>query len=198
MITALALAIALRPAATGLTGGSFHCVATHESYQKPTDTLDFEGIRYGTCCASCASSFLKDPKKMIAADQKLGKLFGESLFDVVSGARITETGANAHADYKGIRYLFTSKEEAKMFEKNPAAYTVAPKKELVHCPVFDRDIANIASAAGYVDFKGVRYYVCCHSCLNAMHHDAAKYVAKFASQVTAAKADKNAQISGAG
>lgn len=192
MIATLLTAALLAGPATGLTGGAFHCVSTHDAYNKPFETVDYKGIRYGTCCAGCAPQFVRNPDVMIAEDQKLGKLFGESLFDMVSGARISESGAKAHIDYKGIRYLFATKENEKTFKADPAKYTQSPKKELLHCPVFNENIANIVSAGGFVDYKGTRYYVCCGSCLAEMHKDAAKYVAKFDSQVRVAKAEKNA------
>lgn len=192
MIAALLSIAVLSGPANGLSGGVFHCVSTHDSYPKPFETVDYKGIRYGTCCAGCAPQFERHPDEMIAQDKKLGKLFGESLFDMVSGARISEAEGKFHYDYQGIRYLFASKANEATFKADPAKFTKAPTKELLHCPVFNENIANIVSAGGFVDYKGTRYYVCCDSCLEAMHKDAAKYVAKFASQVKAASPEKNA------
>ncbi len=193
MIAPLIATILVSSPSTGLTGGIFHCVSTHDAYDKPFDTIDYKGIRYGTCCAGCAPQFDRHPDAMIAADKKLGKLFGESLFDMVSGKRITEKESKSHFDYQGIRYLFQSTHDEALFKSSPTKYTQAPKKELLHCPVYDQDIANIADAGGFVDFKGTRYYVCCSDCLAAMHKDVSKYVAKLESKAKTAQPEKNAK-----
>lgn len=147
------------------------CPITGEAVTTSAGTIDFAGVRFLMCCAGCPEEFKKDPEKAIKAPSLKGKTFGESLFDPISNARITEKAAKASSDYNGIRYFFATTAEKETFDATPAKYTKAPAKEVLFCTVAGHAIKNYASAGGFVDIKGTRYYTCCGNCLAKLKAD---------------------------
>src|SRR5450631_2273117 len=93
-----------------------HCVLTGDAYDKPAETIDYKGIRYGTCCGGCGGTFIANPEKLLAEDVKKNILVGVSLFDPVSGARIEARTDTPTSVYKGVRYLFSNADEKKTFD----------------------------------------------------------------------------------
>lgn len=184
LVTTLLSLVAM---STGHASDTMHCVMTGEAYAKPAETIDYKGVRYGTCCGGCGGDFIAKPDEALAKDAKANVLVGVSLFDPVSGARIEEKAAAANATYKGVKYYFATTDEKATFEAHAAKFATAPTKEVMHCPVQDKAVASYAAAAGYVDVEGVRYYLCCAGCLGAMHKDAAQYIGKVASMIQPAK-----------
>jgi len=126
--------------------------------------MDYHGVRYPFCCGSCPSAFQKEPDKIISSDKNKGKTIGVSLFDPVSGARITVAKAKFSSDKDGVRYLFATEDEQKTFDAEPAKYTAVPAKESLYCPVQKSKISGYAAAGSYRDYNGVRYYFCCNAC----------------------------------
>jgi YHS domain-containing protein len=146
--------------------------------------IDYNGVRSTTCCGSCPAAFKSAPAKALASKNLEGKLVGISLFDPVSGARISEKDAKGgFSDYKGTRFYFASADEKTSFDASPKKFGTAPTKEALFCPVFSAPIKDYASAGGYVDVAGTRYYVCCGSCLAKMKADAATYTVKATDKV---------------
>jgi YHS domain-containing protein len=160
---------------------------TGDAYAKAAETIDYKGVRYGTCCAGCGGEFVKNPDESLATDIKKNILVGVSLFDPVSGARIDAKTDTPSSTYKSVKYYFAKADEKTTFDANPAKFTAAPAKEVLHCPVQNDKIENYAAAGGYVDVAGVRYYVCCGDCLAALQKDPAQYTPKVASLVQSAK-----------
>lgn len=186
MLLTLVSLIAFAPTS----GDVFHCVKTGDAYTKPAEVIDYKGVRYGTCCGGCGPMFEKDPEGTLKETAGKGLLVGTSLFDPVSGARIKETSDEPSSIYKGVKYFFANAGEKTTFDAAPARYTTAPAKELLHCPMQNADIKSYASAGGYVDYGGVRYYVCCADCLSMMHKDPASHTSAFADKATTAKPEE--------
>jgi YHS domain-containing protein len=135
--------------------------------------FEYGGAKYTVCCGGCAPAFKAQPKKYATNDKAT---VGEFLFDPVSGARLDwSKTALPSTDYKGLRYRFASKENQAIFAKEPAKFTKTPEKESLVCPISGEDIDGTSNAAGYVDFKGVRYYVCCTGCLPELKEATEKY-----------------------
>src|SRR5665213_2656371 len=84
-----------------------HCVITGETYNKAAETVDYKGVRYGTCCPGCGPTFEASPDKVLADDLKKNNLIGLSLFDPVSGARIEANADAPSSIYHGC-LLYTS------------------------------------------------------------------------------------------
>ena len=41
----------------------------------------------------------------------------------------------------------------------------------LYCPIMKSKIRSEADAVGYVDYEGIRYYMCCESCLTMAKND---------------------------
>jgi len=179
--------VSLVSLASGHASDSMHCVVLGDAYVKAAETIDYKGVRYGTCCGGCGGDFIAKPDAILAEDAKKNFLVGMSLFDPVSGVRIEAKADAANSIYKGVKYYFSTTDEKAKFDATPAQFTAAPMKEVLHCPVQNDAIANYAAAGGYVDVAGVRYYVCCASCLSMLNKDPGQYTGKVASMVQTAK-----------
>ncbi|HWD40437.1 MAG TPA: hypothetical protein VG944_16425 [Fimbriimonas sp.] len=152
---------------------------------KPGETIEYAGIRFATCCTDCGGTFKKDPAKALKASAEKGKTVGVFLFDPITHARIDDKKAVGFSDYKGVRYEFKSEDEKKTFDADPKKYTARPEKEALFCPVYKTKIGAYYQAGGYVDAGGVRYYVCCDSCLAQMGQEPSKFTANAANEVKA-------------
>src|SRR3989440_920379 len=137
--------------------------------------VDYKGVHYIFCCAMCPGAFAKNPEKAINADKNKGQTIGESLFDPISRARISEKDAKAISDYNGVRYLFASGDEKKTFDATPLQYTATPAKEALYCPIEKEAINGYASAGSYRDVNGVRYFFCCNGCPQKFDANPAQY-----------------------
>ncbi len=169
----------------GLAGlqAPLHCPATLEAVTgKPAITMEYGGALFGTCCGGCDSPFIADPKGLIAIAIKANKTVGAFEYDPISGVRIDPAKAAGFSDYKAIRYYFKSADEKKSFDEAPAKFVGDVKAEAYFCPLmkFEMDSKDVG---GYVDYKGVRYYQCCESCVNKFKADPAKYAANAAKAV---------------
>jgi YHS domain-containing protein len=179
--------VSLVTLAGGHSSDSMHCVLTGDAYAKAAETIDYKGVRYGTCCGGCGGDFIAKPDAILAEDVKKNILVGLSLFDPVSGERIEAKPDSPSSIYKSVKYYFAKADEKATFDATPAKFTAAPTKEVLHCPVQNDAIANYAAAGGYVDVDGVRYYVCCASCLAMLQKDPSQYTGKVASMIQTAK-----------
>ncbi len=183
VITVLSLALGLQQAALVCPAMPNNAVSG-----KGAEVFDYQGVRYSTCCAGCEAAFKKDPAASLKAIVASGKSSGVSLFDPITGSKIAAKDSKFSEDYKGIRYYFTSEEEKKTFDASPKKYTTVPAKEALYCPVYKVELKAYDKAEGYVDFKGVRYYVCCGHCMGEMKKDASKWVDNATSYVKASDA----------
>ncbi len=126
---------------------------------------DLNGVRYSFCCGGCKTNFEKAPEKFLKTSRSAGKTAGVLLFDPVSGNRLDhDKSIPAYSDLNGVRFLFEKEANKVAFDKDPKRYGSLPAKEALYCPVSKEVVASYADASGYVDHKGVRYYMCCPGC----------------------------------
>lgn len=136
----------------------------------------YGGLDFAFCCNGCDDAFAKDPQAAMAKASKTGKVYAEFMFDPVSHKRVLDVAkAAATVEYKGVRYRFNSVENKKKFEAKPSDFTAMPKNETLVCAVMGDAIQSIDAADSYVDYKGVRYYMCCGSCLAPMMKSPEKF-----------------------
>ena len=126
---------------------------------------DYNGVRYSFCCPACKGTFEKSPEKFVKASRESKKTAGAFLFDPVSGNRLEhDKSIGGHSDFGGVRFLFEKEENKALFDKDPKRYGSLLSKEALYCPVSKEAVPSYADASGYVDHKGVRYYMCCPGC----------------------------------
>lgn len=123
------------------------------------------GFEFHFCCGGCDAKFKADPNGSVKKAAAAKKTVGSSLFDPTTGLRIKPEAAKGWSDFKGIRYYFADEAGAAKFKKNPGSFTATPKQEVLYCVVAKEEIASYADSAGYLDRKGVRYYMCCPDCI---------------------------------
>ena len=160
-----------------------HCAVMQTNAANPKMAVEYAGMQVGICCGGCEGNLAKDPAKYLAQAAKTNTTIGEFLFDPISHQHIDFVVAKGTSDYKGVRYYFANAENKSKFDKEPAKFTVAPKKEVLTCPISGEAIENYSTSAGYYDANGARFYICCGDCVAKMATDGAKYA-------TAAKAAK--------
>jgi YHS domain-containing protein len=154
--------------ALALQGPALTCPVMLEEVDKNAKLMDYNGVRYAMCCDHCVAKFKNDTAKVLSNKKLEGSLVGYALFDPITGVRIEEKGSKAYSDYHSVRYYFASADEKKTFDTKPEAYTAAPKKEALWCPVMGHAVEDYATAGGYVNVGDTRYYVCCGDCLKKM------------------------------
>jgi len=169
MISILAATFILVPQATKaqqVTGPVVPvCPMTGEASTDAGKSVDYNGVRYTMCCGGCDAPFKKDPAAALKSDKLKGKVVGVSLFDPVSGARIEAKDAKSSVDFAGTRYFFSSVDERKEFDADPKKFTATPKQDALFCAVMGHELKDYATAGGYADIEGTRYYTCCTDCL---------------------------------
>lgn len=135
-----------------------------EAAMHKADFSDYNGVRYWYCCGGCKAQFEKEPAKF-AAQRAKGKASGVFLFDPVSGSRLAHDKAiHEFSDYMGVRFLFASAENKAAFDKDPKKYGTLPAKEALYCSPGKELVPSYGFSSGYVDHKGIRYYMCCAGC----------------------------------
>lgn len=146
-------------------------------------SYDYAGMRIGICCAGCDAKVKANPAQTLADAAKKGWTSAQTLFDPISGERALKVKATT--DYKGVRYAFVSAENKAKFDKDPAKFSKAPKKDLLTCVVANEDINGYANASNFIDAGDVRYYICCQGCLpKANGPEGKELFAKFAEKAT--------------
>lgn len=146
---------------------------------------EYAGMRLGFCCAGCETKMEADPVATLKNAAAKKWVVAEFMFDPVSGQRITPRGAKGKVEFGGVRYFFTTKENADAFKKNTAKYAAQPSKEcLAVCAVTQEEIGSYAKAGFYRDFEGVRYYICCGGCVPNFEKTPKVFAEKVADKVT--------------
>ncbi|MBS1721811.1 MAG: YHS domain-containing protein [Armatimonadetes bacterium] len=193
ILTSLFAAIAMVP--TTMSDDSLKCAVMLSPTKATSKAAEYAGARFPFCCGGCDSTFAKDPGKYLADAGKSGNTIGMFMFCPVSGERLDLEKVKETVDYKGMRYGFCCGDCKGMFEKDPAKYTKTPEKEVLACIVSGEKIASYSASAGFMDYEGVRYYVCCSECLPALKKDPAKFVAasKFTPSAPKAMAATNSK-----
>ena len=139
--------------------------------------VEYAGKRVSFCCEHCVEGFAKTPDKFLETSAKNKKTVAESYFDPTTGKKIKFDKARGQSDYMGVRYYFASADAKTKFDADPKKFTKAPKKEALYCPVMKADVASYSKADSYVDYDGIRYYMCCAGCYEPMSKEPAKFAA---------------------
>ncbi|MEX2244530.1 MAG: YHS domain-containing protein [Fimbriimonadaceae bacterium] len=176
MISALALTLAV--GMTAVDEKPLVCPIMGSPVSKDAPRVEYAGTSFGFCCAGCDAGFGKDPKAALKKNEKSASPIGEFLFDPVSHKRIKKEQAKGTVDFQGVRFHFATEENMKAFQADSKKYALAPKKESLSCPVMGEAIATYSAASEYVDYEGVRYYICCAGCTPAFEKNPAKYAGK--------------------
>lgn len=168
--------------AQGVKAGPTFCPSTLEKVDTPAVTMSYGGALYSTCCGGCDKPFMKDPNGSIAKAVKEKKTIGVFMYDPISGSRIDAKDAKAYTDYKSIRYFFAKTDEKTKFDAKPAQFVGEIKSEAYFCPV-TKEKTTAKEAAGYGDYEGTRYFLCCGGCISTFRNNPAKFVAEAKSAV---------------
>lgn len=146
---------------------------------------DYNGVRYWTCCGDCEPAFDKEPAKY-AAERAKGKAAGVFLFDPVTGNRLVHDKAiKEFSDYNGVRFLFAKPENKTKFDADPKKFGTLPEKEALYCSPGKEAVESYAASSGFVDHKGIRYYMCCAGCEKPWANEPDKHAANSAKYVKA-------------
>lgn len=165
-------------AALAAPGEDVKCAVMHSPTNEKSKAVEFSGARFPMCCGGCPEAFSKDPGKFIKDAAKSNETIGVFLFCPVSGERIDMDKVKETSNYKGIKYGFCCADCKGAFEKDPAKFAKSPEKESLTCAVSGEKIASYSEAAGFVDYNGARYYICCANCGPALKKDPAGVIAK--------------------
>ncbi|HVT11013.1 MAG TPA: hypothetical protein VHE55_01995 [Fimbriimonadaceae bacterium] len=159
------------------------CPSTLEEIKgAPAISMEYAGAMFGTCCGGCDTPFVKDPTGLIAKAIKADKTVGAFEYDPVTGFKVDPAKAEAFSDYKAIRYFFATADEKKTFDAKPTKFVTDVKSEAYFCPVMEQPTTS-KDAAGYSDYNGVRYFMCCTYCVKKFRANPLAYVAKSAAAV---------------
>lgn len=148
-----------------------YCPVLGEKANKKSPASEFAGSRFWFCCGGCDVEFKKSPEKYVKKSSDEKKVAGVFLFDPVSRQRLDIEKSKAWSDFQGIRYPFASEENRTKFEKDPKRFSSIPKHENLVCPVEKKEMSAPSQAAGYRDYEGVRYYLCCPGCQDVFEKD---------------------------
>ena len=170
-------------------GPALACPISGEDVGKSKIAYEFAGSKFTLCCPMCVEKFKTDPAKAIKESAEAHRVVAEFQFDPVSGAHIDLERAKLFSDYNGIRFPFGIPENKKLFDASPKKYSVIPPKESRSCAVGHHPVESYATAGGFVDFKGVRYYMCCDDCLPKMIKEPGTFAPSVATHV------KNPEVS---
>jgi len=171
------LGTALALVAFGLVGSQapLHCAASLDPIVgTKAIQVEYAGAMFGLCNKACVASFKASPAALIEKAAKAGKTVGSFEFDPVSGVRINPKKSKANSDFKAIRYFFADAAEKPLFDADPTKYVSDVKSEAYFCPLMKFPLEH-EDAGGYVDYQGVRYYLCCDRCARIVRSDPAKY-----------------------
>lgn len=151
------------------------CAVNNNDHAREDLFLEYAGHKVNFCCEHCVEGFEKTPAKFIETSAKNKVTVAEFYFDPVTHKKVNFKRARGTSDYMGVRYYFATADNKAAFDKDPKKFATAPKKESLHCPVMDQPVASYSKADSYVDFEGVRYFMCCAACLDPMQKEPAKY-----------------------
>ena len=159
-------------------GDEIKCAVMGSPTKATSKAIEYAGARFPMCCGGCNSSFTKEPAKYVKAAAENGDVVGMFMFCPVSGEKLDLEKVKATTSFKGLKYGFCCDDCMAAFKKDPAKYATAPTKDSLVCAVSGEKIASYSEAAGYLDYKGTRYYVCCADCLPALKKDTEAIIAK--------------------
>ncbi len=152
------------------------CPMTGEPIPADAKAYDWNGLRFRTCCPGCAEAFKKDPAKALEAAAKKGWMVATSVFDPISGRKLTpQTAGGGSSDFGGVRFHFQNAGNKGTFDSDPKRFGAVPAKASSQCPVMALDLSAVYLAPGYADFDGVRYFACCDQCFPRLRANPGAY-----------------------
>lgn len=173
-------------------GSALKCPVMGSAVADNSSVVEFNGSRYQFCCAGCDSNFTKSPEAFLKTQRSAKNTVGLFLFDPVSRLRLDVDKAKTTADFDSVRYPFQSEANKAAFLANPKKFATVPAKEALYCPVGKEAVPSYSKASDYVDYDGVRWYMCCAGCGGPFEKDPKKYlVAGIEKNVQVAKAIKH-------
>lgn len=162
----------------------------HESpVTDESPSLCVSGVEFRFRDEAARQSFAKEPAAAMARVigsrglngasyfVKRGAACGVSFFDPVARKSmiLSRDGHIREADIRaveqwqvvdGIAYPLGQR-SSRQFRQNLKAYLAEPKKYSLWCPVMRKEMPTIEKAVGYLDRDGVRYFLCCESCMGS-------------------------------
>lgn len=172
MLATLAAAILFAPQSPYLI-----CAVNNNDTADDTLFVEYAGKTVFFCCEGCVPKFGEKPEEYLKKSAEGKHTVAKFIFDPTTGKKIAEKKARGSSDYMGVRYFFASADNKAKFDKDPKKFATAPKKEALYCPVMQETVASYGKADSYVDYDGVRYYMCCAGCYEPMMKDPKKYAA---------------------
>ena len=152
------------------------CPVMGSAVAPSSPVVEYNGARYQFCCAGCDSNFAKSPDDFLKSQRLVKNTVGVFLFDPVSRLRLDLAKAKTTTDFESIRYPFQSEENKATFLANPKKFATVPAKEALYCPVGKEAVPSYSKASDYVDYDGVRWYMCCAGCGGPFEKEPKKYL----------------------
>lgn len=152
------------------------CPVMGSAVAATSPVVEYNGSQFRFCCGGCDSNFAKNPEGFLKTQRSAKNTVGVSLFDPVSRKRLDDSKAKATADFESIRYPFESEANRASFLANPKKFASIPSKEALYCPVGKEVVPTYSKASDYVDYDGVRWYMCCAGCGGPFEKDPQKYL----------------------
>lgn len=152
------------------------CPVMGSAIASTSPVVEYNGSRFQFCCGGCDTNFSKDPEGFLKTQRSAKNTVGAFLFDPISRRRLDVDKAVATADFDSIRYPFATEANKAAFLANPKKFAAIPAKEALYCPVGKEAIPSYSKASDYVDYEGVRWYMCCDGCGGPFEKDPKKYL----------------------
>ena len=131
-------------------------------------SADYGGRRIFVCCDVCLTNIKKGTDKIIERSIKGNLLIGEFLYEPITQKRIVGRKAEFQSSYKGFKVYFETEANQQLFDAEPEKYWKHPTRESRACPISGAEIKDLATAAGFKDVNGVRYYACSPDCFDKL------------------------------
>jgi YHS domain-containing protein len=170
MLTTIAISAVLFGQAQQVT-----CPVMGSPVAQNSKVVEYAGAKFSFCCPGCESNFAQSPSKFLEST-KAKTVAGVFLFDPVSRQRLEIHKAVSTADFKGIRYPFSTSENRSKFLSSPDRFAKRPSKEALYCPVGKEVVKSYSKASDYVDHNGIRWFMCCDGCGGPFEQDPTKYL----------------------
>jgi YHS domain-containing protein len=164
--------------ATLIQSPSLVCPVTGAAVMDESPSTAISGIQFRFSDEKSRSAFLSDPQTKLEEARKKGWTVGMSFFDPTTRktAILSRDGKIRAADlssieafstYKGIVFPFARARGKSSFDQEPGRFVKEPAKFTLWCPIMLKASASIERAIAYQDIEGVRYYLCCESCVGS-------------------------------
>ncbi|MEQ1823638.1 MAG: hypothetical protein ABL949_14105 [Fimbriimonadaceae bacterium] len=169
MYAILALAITQAPTCV--------CPVTGQAVNDESPSFAVSGVQFRFADESSKNLFAKSPLETLEVARKKGWTVGISFFDPVThkspilsrDGKIRAADLNmikAFSTYNGVIFPFERPRSKNQFERDPASWLAEPKQYTLACPYMGNKSPSVERAVGYQDVEGVRYFLCCDTCVS--------------------------------